>query len=174
MLRKRMHELRTQQSNDYKKTYDNSICNQLEKIVLTNDSKVIHCYIPMTGEINILPFIRFLFKHQIKVISPKTLPNRKLENRVLSSLSDLEIGIMGTMHPRNPDVFHGELDLIVVPGLAFDSENYRLGYGGGYYDNFLMNQPNAIKVGVFYPFQEVQSVPKEDHDVKLDLILAIK
>lgn len=170
VLRKKMVELRIQLSDEIKKEYDNWICSKLKAIVTNNGFEVVHCYIPMRGEINILPFIKFLLKHQIKVVSPKTLPNRKLENRVLGSLDDLEIGIMGTMHPKKSELYLGNLDLIVVPGLAFDTENYRLGYGGGYYDNFLMNQPNSMKIGIFYPFQQVEMVPKEPHDVKLDQI----
>jgi 5,10-methenyltetrahydrofolate synthetase len=71
---------------------------------------------------------------------------------------------------RNPIFYRGKPreDFVVVPGLAFDRNRYRLGYGGGYYDNFLMTQPKAQKVGIFYPFQEVVQVPKEAHDVQLD------
>ena len=54
--------------------------------------------------------------------------------------------------------------------MSFDEYNYRLGYGAGYYDNFLVNHPNALKVGIFYPFQKVDKVPTEPHDVKLDEI----
>ena len=55
--------------------------------------------------------------------------------------------------------------------MAFDDSKYRLGYGGGYYDGFLANQPLALKVGVFYSFQEVAEVPKEAHDLHLDRIV---
>ncbi|MFT4755084.1 MAG: 5-formyltetrahydrofolate cyclo-ligase, partial [Salibacteraceae bacterium] len=65
----------------------------------------------------------------------------------------------------------GHYDLIIVPGLAFDNQNFRVGYGGGYYDGFLANQNEALKVGVFYGFQEVESVPTESHDLVLDSII---
>ena len=69
------------------------------------------------------------------------------------------------------DRFNGRYDLIIVPGLAFDNRNYRVGYGGGYYDNFLVMQPESFKVGIFYPFQKVDVVPVEPHDICLDTIL---
>ena len=62
--------------------------------------------------------------------------------------------------------------MIIVPGLAFDAQNYRLGYGGGYYDNFIVNHAQAKKIGIFYPFQKVEKVPVEAHDFPLDKILA--
>lgn len=52
-------------------------------------------------------------------------------------------------------------DMILVPGLAYDADGYRIGYGGGYYDSFMIQHPNTIKIGVFYPFQEVACVPRE-------------
>jgi 5-formyltetrahydrofolate cyclo-ligase len=56
--------------------------------------------------------------------------------------------------------------------LAFDAANYRLGYGGGYYDGFLRQHPEAYKLGICYPFQKVKQVPLEAHDVRLDAVLA--
>ena len=88
------------------------------------------------------------------------------------SLTKLEMGIMQTLHPKEPLIYEGKYDLVIVPGLAFDKANYRLGYGGGYYDNFLIDHPEAHKVGIFYPFQMIDSVPKEPHDVCLDLIVS--
>ena len=110
----------------------------------------------------------------IKVITPKTLPKRQLENLELHALNELEKGVFGTSHPANSEIYSGNYDLIIVPGLAFDNQNYRLGYGGGYYDTFLEQHPNAFKVGIFYPFQKVSTVPKEKHDVCLDTILVNK
>ena len=61
--------------------------------------------------------------------------------------------------------------MIITPGLAFDASNYRLGYGGGYYDSFMVNHPDAWKIGICYPFQKVPKVPIEEHDLQLDKIL---
>jgi 5-formyltetrahydrofolate cyclo-ligase len=129
-------------------------------------------YLPMGSEINIKPFIQHLLNQNIKVVSPKTLKNRELQHLELSSLEELENGIFGTMHPTNSTEYKGNYDLVIVPGLAFDSGNYRLGYGGGYYDKFLEQHPAAFKIGICYPFQKMASVPKEAHDVCLDKVLA--
>ncbi len=170
-IRKLMLDKRKQIDATDKAQYDKYICQELEQIIQENNFKVVHAYIPIANEINILPLINKLLKNNITVVCPKTLTKRRLENRVLVSLTKLEMGIMQTLHPEEPLIYEGKYDLVIVPGLAFDKANYRVGYGGGYYDNFLIDHPEALKVGIFYPFQMIDTVPLEPHDVRLDLIL---
>lgn len=170
-LRKEMYKKRARNKSDLKKKYDVWICSQLEQLVKEKNVKTVHAYLPMGTEIDIRPFIQKALDQDIKIISPKTLPKRHLENLELHSLNDVEKGVFGTTYPANSTIYSGEYDLVIVPGLAFDNQNYRLGYGGGYYDTFLEQHPTAFKIGIFYPFQEVASVPKEKHDVCLDKIL---
>jgi 5-formyltetrahydrofolate cyclo-ligase len=159
---------------DYKLAYDAWICNVLEILITERNYKVVHAYLPMGNEIDISPLIEKLLKNNTTVVVPKTLKNRKIEHLVLDSLDNLEPGVYGTSHPKNGVVFTGELDLVLVPGLAFDTENFRLGYGGGYYDTFLAEHPTAFTVGIAYPFQQLKTVPKEAHDTRLDLVLVKK
>ena len=125
----------------------------------------------MGKEIDISPLLERLLAKGIRIITPKTLPKRKLENRVLTSLKDIEKGVFGTTHPAKANIYDGPFDLVIIPGLAFDNDLFRLGYGGGYYDNFLDSHPESFKLGIFYPFQEIHKVPTEPHDIKLDKIL---
>ncbi|WKD84788.1 putative protein YqgN [Polaribacter huanghezhanensis] len=170
-LRKEMYKKRARNRSAAKKEYDLWICAELEKLVKEQNAKVVHAYLPMGTEIDIRPFIQKMLAQNIKIISPKTLPKRQLENLELHALEDVEKGIFGTSYPANSTVYSGNYDLVIVPGLAFDNQNFRLGYGGGYYDTFLAQLPTAFKIGIFYPFQEVAAVPKETHDVCLDQIL---
>jgi len=170
-LRKAMLIKRAQLNALTKEKYDKWVCDELEKLIMDRDCKTVHTYLPMGKEINITPLLAKLLAKNITIITPKTLPKRKLENRILSSLDAIEKGIFGTTHPANQEEYKVTFDLIIVPGLAFDSNNYRLGYGGGYYDNFLINHPQAYKAGIFYPFQQVEKVPTEEHDLALHTIL---
>ncbi len=63
------------------------------------------------------------------------------------------------------------VELIVVPGVAFDRQNNRMGRGRGFYDRLLKSTPNAVKVGVAYDFQILDSIPVEPHDVKMDRVI---
>ena len=154
-----------------KENYDTWICSVLEEKIDAINAKKIHAYIPMGAEINIKPLLERLIEKGLTVVTPKTLPKPNLENRVLSSFNDLEKGVFGTSHPATKIEYTGGFDFIIIPGLAFDSNNFRLGYGGGYYDTFLTQHPTAFKQGIFYPFQEVIEVPTEEHDVQLNNIL---
>lgn len=165
---------RAQLNNSFKKEYDLWVCQRLEQLIEDKNYKIIHAYLPMGKEIDITPLLANLLAKEITLVTPKTLPKRRLENRVLNSLTDVEKGVFGTTHPANPEEYKGTFDLIIIPGLAFDNNNYRLGYGGGYYDNFLINHPQAYKLGIFYPEQKVGKVPIEEHDIQLDKILIKK
>jgi 5-formyltetrahydrofolate cyclo-ligase len=170
-LRRLMLQRRNACDTHLRSEYDARICTELSQIISGNDFRSVHVYIPIGSEIDIRPVILDLLKKNVRVVAPKTLPARKLENRILHSLSELETGVMKTLHPLRADIHEGPFDLIIVPGLAFDRRNFRLGYGGGYYDNFLASHPGAMTIGIFYPFQEVENVPVEQHDIMLKRIL---
>ena len=170
-LRKEMLIKRAKLSKSEKAQYDQWICDALLETIEEHDYKTIHCFLPMGAEVNIFPLIETLLTNGLTVVTPKTLPKRRLKNLVLKSLDELEKGVFGTVHPAGGEEFNGEYDLIIVPGLSFDSNKYRLGYGGGYYDSFMINHPSAKKIGIFYPFQEVEKIPTEDHDIRLDEVL---
>lgn len=170
-LRTEIHHQRAVVESQFKSGYDHWVCNELATLITKKNYQVVHVYLPMGTEIDIKPVITKLLANGITVVVPKTLKKRKLEHLVLDSLDNIEAGVYGTSHPKNGIVFTGNIDMIIVPGLAFDEENYRLGYGGGYYDAFLAEHPNAFTVGVCYPFQKVKIVPKEAHDACLDFVL---
>ena len=170
-LRKEMHLKRAELNPVFKQKYDKWICEALLKTIKENKFKTIHCYLPMGTEIDIFPLIEILLKENLTIVTPKTLTKRKLKHLVLKSLDELEEGVYGTQHPAGDNEFLGQYDLIITPGLAFDASNYRLGYGGGYYDNFMVQYPEARKIGICYPFQQVDKIPVEEHDLKLDAIL---
>lgn len=62
-------------------------------------------------------------------------------------------------------------DLILVPGLAFDSTGHRMGRGGGFYDRWLVGQLGVKKIGVCFSCQIVERVPREEHDIRLDALV---
>jgi 5-formyltetrahydrofolate cyclo-ligase len=72
---------------------------------------------------------------------------------------------------RTARVPHGMFDLILVPVVAFDDRLNRLGLGGGWYDRFLTQQPDAVVVGLAYEFQRVSQLAVESHDIKLSAVV---
>ena len=167
-LRQEMLALRNALPLEEKQQYDQWVYEQLKLLVQERQVKVLHSYLPMQGEIDVLPFLHWAFDKGLKIICPKVLPQRKLEHLELIAFDQLETGRFNTTHPAGNKVYRGPLDLILVPGLAFDNACNRLGYGGGFYDNFMASKPEAYKLALLYPFQNVAGLPTEAHDVKVD------
>lgn len=169
-LRNKMQALRDAMEISVKNSYDISICSRLELMVRERGAKTVHAYLPMGSEINITPLLEKLMAGDITIVTPKALKGRKMKNLALHSLSDLQDGIFGTRHPAHDEEFTGTIDLFIIPGLAFDKMNFRLGYGAGYYDTFLSSQ-GGYKVGICYPFQLVDRLPVEPHDLPMDEVI---
>ena len=169
--RKQMLQKRSVLPINDKKSFDFAIMEYVLRIIADSNYQNIHCYLPMGTEINLYPLIDALLDSKKTIVCPKTLPNRKLQHFILESLDELEGGVFGTQYPKKAKGFNSEYDLIIVPGLAYDTNKYRLGYGGGYYDNFLINHPSSQKLGLFYSFQELDTIPIESHDIRLDTII---
>ena len=173
-IRTMMQKTRAKLNLDRKMECDQWLSEELLMLIKDRKLKVIHSYLPMRDEIDIFPLIENMLAEGLIVVCPKTLNNRKLEHLVLKDIEALELGKFGTKHPKGTEIYQGKYDLIIVPGLAFDQQKRRLGYGGGYYDEFLSNHPEASKIGIYYDFQEVPIVPVEPHDVPIDQLIVAK
>ena len=99
--------------------------------------------------------------------------NGGMEFIEVRDLRDLRPGAYGIGEPSGSDALAiGELDLVVVPGVAFDVEGFRLGYGKGFYDRELKGiGGQATLIGLCFEFQLVPSLPAETHDIQMDLVV---
>lgn len=167
-LRETMLEQRDKMPRQERNAHSGKICEQLWTYILENKVAVIHSYLTMGSEVNVLSLLQKALEHGLTVVVPKTLRKRQMQNLILHDLKNMEAGIFGTYHPKDSEEYLGEYDLIIVAGLAFAKNGFRVGYGGGYYDTFLAGQQAVKKIGVCYPFQLVENVPVEAHDVQLD------
>jgi 5-formyltetrahydrofolate cyclo-ligase len=159
LIRAAMLQQRDGCPRQQRKTYSDDICARLWAMIQAQKARVIHSFLTMGSEVMVLPLLERALAEGLTVVVPKTLKKRQMQNLVLRDLKDMEPGIFGTYHPKNGLEYTGDYDLIIVAGLAFDPAGNRVGYGGGYYDTFLAGQLSATKVGVFYPFQLLDSVP---------------
>ena len=163
-IRQRILAQRSQMDEMEKATWDALISAKIFYKCLALKAKVVHCYLPMGDEIDLNCMIEDLLEAGVTIVTPKTLKNRKLEHLILRKIWEVEDGAFGTKHPKNGKIYTGAYDAIIVPGLAFDKEGYRIGYGGGYYDAFLSEQKTGHFIAGAYPFQQLETVPKEAHD----------
>jgi len=170
-LRRVMLAERDLMEAELKKKSDEALLAKISEILKSRNATTVHTYLPMGSEIDLRPLINSLLKDGITVVAPRSLQKPKLQHLVLQSLQQLDAGPFGTSHPAQSSEYTGSYDVIIVPGLAFDQSGYRLGYGAGYYDHFLAEHPKAFKIGLCYPFQVIEKVPVETHDIKVDHVI---
>ena len=170
-LREKMLEHRNTLDDRSRSSMTKQIVVKLKDVINEIQPNCVHTYIPMGSEVDFSEVIEDLLESNITVVCPRPSKFREMDHLILKSLDQLEEGRYGTQHPKGEEFYSGHYDLIIVPGLAFDRSGNRLGYGAGYYDHFLKQHPKAHKVGVCYPFQVVDELPVEGHDVILDQIV---
>ncbi|MCL6473272.1 MAG: 5-formyltetrahydrofolate cyclo-ligase [Firmicutes bacterium] len=93
----------------------------------------------------------------------------------VSALKKNKYGIPEPTQEDSRDIEQDLIDLIIVPGVAFDVCGHRIGYGGGYYDRFLKTiSPSVPRISLAFEIQIVPEIPKEDHDLPVDEIVTEK
>lgn len=133
--------------------------------------KTVMLYSNIKSEVRTDVFAQRLFCDRKRVIYPLTDP---LKNEIhpieITSLSQLERGNFGILEPKGQAVSKEEIDLVIVPGLAFDLFGQRLGYGGGYYDRFLKDF-SGLCIGFSYSDCVCYALPGEENDVRVDMLI---
>lgn len=128
----------------------------------------VYCYADIGNEAGTGQILQYLWDRKIKVALPK-VQGKEMKFYQVTQRGQLEKGCMGIMEPMDGLAEVSDPDgLVIVPGLAFDREGYRMGYGGGYYDRFFSREPDHVKIGIGYGFQLVERVPRDPWDVRLD------
>ncbi len=176
ILRKNALHMRDSLSTDEVNEKSRVIVNQLMMTVEYKKSKFIMCYVDFRNEVSTRTLINESLKLGKRVAVPVivTLENHKKDMipSEISTIEELKPGTYGILEPEKiKPVDPSELDLIVVPGVAFDMSKNRIGYGAGYYDRFLEKTPLCSKIGLAFEIQINESIFCEDHDIALDRII---
>jgi 5-formyltetrahydrofolate cyclo-ligase len=163
-MRKRLRQL----SQDERQARSLRICEKLLPFFSGKNSLALFAPLPTEPDLDLLWDLG-LAKHPL--VSYPRCQGDTLSFRPIAALSGLVPGRYGVREPT-PGPGVQQLDLILVPGLAFTAEGIRLGRGAGFYDRFLCTIPETtIKVGVCFEFQRVLEIPREPHDVKMDAVV---
>lgn len=176
-FRKKVINLRKEKDKDFIKHNSDIITDKLLNLDCIKNAKNIMLYLDFNNEVSTDNLIKKLLNLGKIVSSPITLKEeRKL---IPSQITDLKNGIQyGAYNIREPKpecspaINIKDLDVVIVPAVAYDKNCYRLGYGGGFYDRFLENlRKDAVTIGIAFDLQIFDEVPKEAHDAQLDYIV---
>lgn len=151
------------------KEESHKIVAQIESMQHFQNAKVVMLYYPIQNEVDLRSLVS-KYDGQKTFLLPATLPNHKMEVRIVQKDTVLTKGRYGVPEPST-DAYKGKIDLILVPGVAFDKKLYRLGRGGGYYDRFLSSYRRVFKVGVCYGSQLHEDLPHSWHDIRMNHVV---
>ncbi|NYT00395.1 MAG: 5-formyltetrahydrofolate cyclo-ligase [Methanocellales archaeon] len=166
--------IRDAQSNEERISKSLRIEKNLLGLEEFDKAKTVMFYISKGSEVHTKMMIKETIRREKKVVVPVTkLDQRELVVSELLDLDELKLGAFDVPEPKNPKPFPvDKIDLIVVPGIAFDKRGNRLGYGLGFYDRFLCSlKEGATILALAYDFQVLEEIPNDHHDVPADIII---
>lgn len=135
------------------------------------NAKTIYGYLPYNQEVRTVPMLERALKDGKKVAVPKVY-GEEMKFLYLDDLTAVAKGYAGIPEPiADEPVAHDETALVLMPGLAFDPQGHRIGYGGGFYDKFLAAEPSHPTLALCYEFQMLPKLDVEDHDIPVDTVL---
>ncbi|MBI1935635.1 5-formyltetrahydrofolate cyclo-ligase [Candidatus Woesearchaeota archaeon] len=149
----------------------NKIKENLFNLEEYKKSKTVMFFVSFNNEVDTHEIIKSALKNKTVVV-PKVV-HHEIEPSLIIDFDNLVPS--GRFNIPEPieimKIANKNINMVLVPGIAFDKEGYRLGYGFGFYDKFLKKVPKAIKIGLAFDFQVVGNVPRESHDVPVDLVV---
>ena len=161
-LRKRFKQLRDAAPPTDREAWSLRICEALSAFCVSRRIRRIGVFWPFGSEIDLRPFVHghpewtFFFPRVSSTQPP----------RLIWGPEPLEPGMFGLMEPVHAQHFMPPVQLLVVPGLVFDEEGYRIGYGGGYYDALLERlSPDLITLGAAFELQRHPRIPCSPQDL---------
>lgn len=138
---------------------------------LYKQAKTVYGYLPYNQEVRTVPMLQQALKDGKKVAVPKVY-GEEMKFIYMDNLSKVEKGYAGIPEPiADEPVADDKTALVLMPGLAFDKEGHRIGYGGGFYDKFLAAEPSHPTLALCYDFQMQQHLETEEFDIPVDMVL---
>jgi 5-formyltetrahydrofolate cyclo-ligase len=167
-IRTRIAERRATFSAESLKARSLAVLDQLRALEPFRTARTIGAYMPLAGEVDITPLLHI----PEKTVYIPAFDEKAGLYRMARLTPELKPGRFGIPEPGKPAFASGEmLDLILVPGVAFDRQGGRIGRGGGFYDRILPLY-RALRIGVCFDFQCLDRIPAEPHDCQMDWLAA--
>lgn len=157
---------------DQEKSYAAANClTKLKELPEFMNADWIYAYIACRNELETTDIINWCISHGKHVAVPK-VDGEIMHFYEITSLLDCVPGAFGILEPVGEEKDRITTPgFMLVPGLAFDKNRNRLGYGGGFYDKYLASHEGIITAALGYDFQIIEKVPSEQHDKRMDYLI---
>lgn len=134
-------------------------------------AETIYGYLPYNQEVRTVAMLERAIRDGKRVAVPKVYGD-EMKFIYMDDLSKVEKGYAGIPEPvADGPVADDPAALVLMPGLAFDPQGHRIGYGGGFYDKFLANEPDHPTIALCYDFQMMDSLETEEYDIPVDQVI---
>ncbi len=157
---------------------ESQICEKSEKLgqlfaasAAYRNAKTVYGYLPYNQEVRTVAMLERAIADGKRVAVPKVIGD-DMKFIYIADLSRVEKGYAGIPEPVDDGpIADDPTALVLMPGLAFDREGHRIGYGGGFYDRFLAQEPDHPTLALCYDFQMMESLETEEFDIPVDTVL---
>jgi len=135
------------------------------------NAKTIYGYLPYNQEVRTVPMLEQALRDGKRVAVPKCYGD-EMKFIFMDDLTKVEKGYANIPEPiADGPIADDTTALVLMPGLAFDPQGHRCGYGGGFYDKFLAAEPEHPTLALCYEFQMLPHLETEEHDIPVDYVL---
>ena len=171
LIRSQIKHTRTSQSVDDINLKSQSIQNKLFSNEIFMKSDCVAFYYSLNTEVNTHNMIDKTLNIGKTVCLPRiNVESKNMIFHIINNTDTMKTNNLGILEPTDGEICTN-IDVIIVPGLAFDQLGNRLGFGSGYYDKFLNSQSIEYKIALAFDFQVVDKIDIIEHDVPMDLII---
>lgn len=165
-LRERFKAERLNQSSKDCIRKSNNIMDQIRNLKIYQESNIVAIYNPIYNEVDLLN----LTNDNKTFCFPKIINMKSFDMEFFEMGDGFAESIYGIWEPKGRNIPKDNIDLILVPGVVFSKDGYRIGYGKGFYDKYL-NGFRKTSIGIAYDFQIIDSIPHGELDQKLSMII---
>lgn len=174
IFRKKMFRIISAQTSEQRKLNSDIISEKVFQLPEWKNANTIGITISQETEIDTRKLIERAWEEGKKVAIPKCISKeRRMDFYIFTNDDQLEVVYFNLKEPnvdKTQFIHNEQIDLLIVPGLAFTRKGERIGFGGGYYDRFLANFVNSYIVLAF-ECQLVENIPMEEHDIRIPKII---
>lgn len=168
-LRRALRARRSALPDQDRRRLSTAAARRLAELPELQAARFVALYAALPDEADPAPARAALEERGVRIALPRVHADGHLE--LVDATGDLAPGFRGVLEPAGPPLPLDGIDVVVVPGLAFDVDGGRLGQGGGHYDRLLAATGSSTVVGFAFAFQVIAHVPVLDHDQPVDVIV---
>ena len=145
---------------------------QFRACELSKNAQTLSGYLPYNQEVRTVPILEQAIRDGKRVAVPKCYGQDMRFIYISDFEQEVAPGYANIPEPiADEPVADDKTALVLMPGLAFDPQGHRIGYGGGFYDKFLSREPNHPTLALCYDFQMLPKLETEEHDIPVDFVI---